>query len=129
MSDLTDQLDAIQARVDAATPGPWAMDEREQTVRVEDGGGCPWGGEIMYDRSGYGRKEWAKDFRSDAVFIANAPTDIEFMVVLARKQQAAIDGVKAELADAPPANYEEDNYDAGYVAGLVYALEALEAKP
>ena len=33
--------------------------------------------------------------------------------------------VAAELRDAPAANYEEDNYDAGYIAGLAFAIEAL----
>jgi len=33
--------------------------------------------------------------------------------------------VAAELADAPHANYEEDNYDAGYAHGLAFALNTL----
>ena len=33
-----------------------------------------------------------------------------------------------ELQDAEPSNYEEDNYDAGYIAGLTYAQDELRAR-
>lgn len=36
-------------------------------------------------------------------------------------------GIDAELQDAPIANYEENNYEAGYVAGLAFALETMQA--
>lgn len=32
--------------------------------------------------------------------------------------------ISAEIEDAPPANYEEDNYEAGYIAGLDFLLNA-----
>jgi len=35
--------------------------------------------------------------------------------------------IAGELQDAEPSNYEEDNYDAGYIAGLSYALDKLRA--
>ena len=38
--------------------------------------------------------------------------------------EAEIDG---ELQDAEPANYEEDNFDAGYIAGLTFAQDLLRA--
>jgi hypothetical protein len=35
--------------------------------------------------------------------------------------------ITAELMNAPASNYEEDNYDAGYIAGLAFALDAVGA--
>lgn len=32
--------------------------------------------------------------------------------------------LQAEIEDAPPANHEEDNYEAGYIAGLDFLLNA-----
>ena len=32
--------------------------------------------------------------------------------------------LQAEVEDAPPANHEEDNYEAGYIAGLDFLLNA-----
>ncbi|PMQ19309.1 hypothetical protein [Glutamicibacter arilaitensis] len=34
--------------------------------------------------------------------------------------------LNAEIEDAPPANYEEDNYEAGYIDGLMFAEEFTE---
>lgn len=63
--------------------------------------------------------------------------DKEFLLALVRDQAAKLAKVETdidgELQDAPPPNYEEDNYDAGYIAGLTYAQDllraALEATP
>ena len=38
--------------------------------------------------------------------------------------EAEIDG---ELQDAEPSNYEEDNFDAGYIRGLTFAQDLLRA--
>lgn len=32
--------------------------------------------------------------------------------------------LQAEIEDAPPANHEEDNYEAGYIAGLDFLLNS-----
>ena len=42
-----------------------------------------------------------------------------------REAMAVID---AEVQDAEPPNYEENNYDAGYIHGLTYAQEELRAR-
>lgn len=67
-----------------------------------------------------------------ALEAANLP-----LLALVRDQAAKLAKVETdidgELQDAPPSNYEEDNYDAGYIAGLTYAQDllraALEATP
>lgn len=33
-----------------------------------------------------------------------------------------------EIEDAPPANYEEDNYEAGYIDGLMFAEKFTETR-
>jgi len=40
-----------------------------------------------------------------------------------RDMEPIIDAIREEIEDAPCANYEEDNYDAGYLAGLQFALD------
>lgn len=114
MSDeLTARLDSIQKRADAATPGPWKIG----------------GSGVVADR-----EYVAMGVRTDpdAEFIANAPTDIGFLLDLARKQQAALDAVR-EL-HAP-----DDEGDCGYCADYFCdtrkaeypcpTIQALEAKP
>jgi hypothetical protein len=45
---------------------------------------------------------------------------------LMAEHQAALESVKIELTDAPASNYEEDNYEAEYINGLVFAVDAME---
>jgi len=116
MTDLTDQLDAIQARVDAATRGPWEHNTYGaccEGVCIEGRGGSVQHG--MEDIT------W-----EDAHFIANAPTDIQDLLVLARKQQAAIDAVEGLMAD--PEHYDSQGPSEGYVS-VENLIKAVEAKP
>lgn len=68
-------LQDIKARAEAATAGPWHVDEQEQTVRATD----PVNGFIMFDRSSNIHEEWEED-KVDAEFIAHARTDIPKLV-------------------------------------------------
>lgn len=81
----TDQLAAIQARADAATEGPWHVDDEEQTVRARE-----YAGEIVYDRSAEHPSEWA-EFKQTAEFIAHARADVPALLALVREQQARIE--------------------------------------
>lgn len=61
--------------------------------------------------------------QSEASVALAAPEDGE------RKYQAKLVALEAEidgeLQDAEPSNYEEDNFDAGYIRGLTYAQNAV----
>ena len=103
MTGVSERLDAIEARLGAATPGPWRTwkhsdgqrGEAVETAWAHDSDGADT--ELITD--------WCTP--PDAVFIAHAPQDITDLLVLARKQQAAIDAVRA-LADAWEARGEHD---------------------
>jgi len=84
-------LDAIEARAQAATEGPWHVDDEEQTVRARE-----YAGEIVYDRSPEYSSEWAK-FKPTAEFIAHARTDVPALLALVREQRDQLDRV-LELA-------------------------------
>lgn len=75
MSTITDLLQPIKGRLNAATPGPYLINDEEQTVRVEHPQHGMWCGEIIYDRSGEHSSEWFGTYRRDAELIANIPTD------------------------------------------------------
>ena len=108
MTDLTDQLDAIQARVDAATPGHW-----EASTGMADAA-------IVFMPDGYSFKI---NGHPDAKFIAAAREDVPFLLDLARKQQAAIDAVKVIERRLEASMQGEDREIAEDLR------EALEAKP
>jgi hypothetical protein len=96
MSDLTDRLDAIQAQLAAATSGELVVATEPQfgqfavvnKRRVEDvdGGVEEHLANLMSTYNGTPVVSIA-----DAEFIAAAPENTWFLLVLARKQQAAID--------------------------------------
>jgi hypothetical protein len=140
MSDLTARLDAIQAQLDAATPGKW---------EVTDGNEGEWPPRPLwmvtndeFHNPGSDEEPWLAvelhtGVKEDAVFIAAAPENTRFLLDLARKQQAAIDAVEdwmrsldviEELDPTTPTNR---NCSAGGVASMVRASlkTALEAKP
>lgn len=86
-------LDAIRARADAATEGPWettqAQDE-ESTTWIE----APYDDVLHHDERGYGhmRENFAWMKRADAEFIAHARTDIPRLL-------AALDAVEALVGE------------------------------
>ncbi len=94
-------LDGIKARLRAARPGPWLVNDEEQTVRVESAEGGEWGGEIMYDRSAEHPTYWVSEFRPDAVFIAHSPADVAYLLAELRKRDdalARLEGIHVPVA-------------------------------
>jgi len=104
-------LDAVQARADAATAGPWTVDDDRQTaypvVRANGRAvaGCP--------TSGLGK--WPR--LSNAVFVAHARTDVPALVAELR----AARGARGQLNDL----YEDlEAHDAEVLTGAT-AFEVL----
>jgi hypothetical protein len=142
MSDLTARLDAIQARKDAASPGPWEASQgatsdgselvttyQQKTeflaLSLNSGRSGLWlvdNSEVIPAVTGDGPRA-----KANAEFIANAPTDIGFLLDLARKQQAAIDAVTARLDewDAMEPFPDVDKTQAWYSLGKRHASEAI----
>jgi len=89
---MSADLAAIEARANAATEGPWYVDDAEQTVRAQE-----YAGEIIYDRSAEHSSEW-EGFKPTAEFIAHARTDVPALLAKVREQAAQLDKVRA-LAD------------------------------
>jgi hypothetical protein len=111
MADLTDaDLDAIEARLDAATPGPWHVEDDHATEnqiwterRWEAGGGAS-----VVDAGGMGP--------ADADLIAHAPNDLRALLAEVRRGRRieaaawelthcvdgpAFDKLQAALAEEP----------------------------
>ena len=77
-------LDAIEARAKAATPGPWIMDAEEQTVRAVEADGQP----IMCDRS---TETWAEDNNAnDCDFISHAREDVPALLAEVKRLNAEL---------------------------------------
>jgi hypothetical protein len=110
-----DVLDGMKARLSAATPWPWLVNDREQTVRVEHSEGGMWLGEIMFDRSSEDYTDWMETFRPDATFIAAAPTDVARLT-------AALEAVLA----VGEYNFLDDQYAVGYNDALEDVRAAIE---
>jgi hypothetical protein len=75
MSETTERLDAIQARMDAAVKEPWHLAGGNEWI-------SPIGICIAPDDGGVSVPE--------GDFIAAAPSDVAFLLDLARKQQAQL---------------------------------------
>lgn len=104
MSEIAERLDAIQTRLDAATPGPWVhggMDSMHSKYEVARWVTTADVGDTICDMDGLARSQNERhakdDGGADAEFIAAAPSDVAFLLNLARKQQAQLDAVR-ELA-------------------------------
>lgn len=67
---LTDRLKEIRARLDAATPGPWLLDDSEQFVAAENKEGDT-------DLIGIANIFTSN---SDSQFIASSPADISLLL-------------------------------------------------
>lgn len=114
MTDPTDRpppdLDAIRARADAATPGPWAHGDFDDfmgcgqvfTVHPDLMGGsiaAPSGD--CYPRSGY-------DPQADMAFIANARHDIPALLAEVTALRAELDKAKANECTALCGDVEQE---------------------
>jgi hypothetical protein len=71
-----DQLSAIRARLDKATPGPWASEPCAPTVYIK-AGGRDYIAELM---GPWDDARWEQRWKSDAALIANAPTDLRALL-------------------------------------------------
>ncbi|QAY16099.1 hypothetical protein SEA_ELESAR_48 [Arthrobacter phage Elesar] len=100
MSATAERLDAIEARANAATAGPWEARREDLAMWVFSAD------EMLEAKLGYVGN--AGPLR-DAEFIAQAREDIPFLVDLVRDQQAALDAV---LGLHTP----DDEGDCGYCA-------------
>ena len=89
-------LDAIAARADASTPGPWHRDHEEGDP------GCVSIGDYGWVCSGYLAPEYDVDSEqghADAEFIAHARTDIPALIARVREQDAVIRKLYRELPE------------------------------
>lgn len=92
-----EERDAIRARAEAATPGPWVVNVKERTVRsLADGyDGTEWGGTILYDDSCGERP-----IPGDAYFIAHARTDVPALLDALDAAEAENERLVDEVATA-----------------------------
>ena len=126
MTATPERLDAITARLDAATPGPW---------KVRECPPCTERGRLevnIWDEPGNLLiTNWCDDdefHRPDAEFIANAPADVAYLLDLARKQAAALEAVR-ELADSPDQTLVKPKGDKVFYVEACRIRTALEATP
>lgn len=109
-------LEAIEARADAATAGPWRIDTFDigplasicSTTRDYPGG---W-------------VETAKSFGADAVFIAASREDVPGLVARVKELEAALGRVQTALADIRYA--EHLGFDLGPKETVTHVRAAIE---
>lgn len=129
-------LDAIEARATAATPGPWApYDLADATYGPEDGTGWWWvwqesrlpyfGGVLKLEDEGEpggaigeasidDNRSGAQE-RSDAEFIAHAREDVPALVAELREVRAKLAAVRAIHVDAGRSQGYLPSGDYGYI--------------
>lgn len=99
MTDLTDRLDAIQKRIEAATPGPWEFEYDEITNAPDYASErpAPWTQvmecEVSCRSYCYGGSINMAISPENRTLIANAPSDVAFLLDLVRKQQDELDSI------------------------------------
>ena len=98
----TQQLDDIEQRANAATPGPWCTDSWEIYQGAEFEAGAEWIGETC--RSGE-----MDDGRADAEFVAHARTDVPALLAEVRRLRAVLDRTRA-LALLEAADFLRDTH-------------------
>ena len=88
-------LDAIQARADAATPGPWCTDSWEIYQGTEYVAGAEWIGETCR-----GRVDGLAQDRADAEFVAAARTDVPALLAEVRRLRASVAELERPAVEA-----------------------------
>lgn len=87
---MTDRIDEIRVRLASATPGPWEY----QAATDGDPGNGPTHHIVLGPERTRGfrvaRTDWDRQGDADAEFIANAPTDIAYLLGVADDAQDAI---------------------------------------
>lgn len=115
---ITDRLDEIEARANAATTGPWShcLDELRNRTAVHRIGSSEVNADVAFtyrDRDGRGPG------MQDAEFIAHARTDVPALVATLR---AVLDVCeKSEMGSYPEPKYDE------YVPGQLDTTERVRA--
>jgi cell division septum initiation protein DivIVA len=106
-------LDAIEARANAATPGPWVQSQRDMWMVYRDGGGTP---EIDVG-GGY-------DIKENAAFVAHARSDVPALVAEVRNLRAYVAALDSEIKVfyGEPVNTAQRSPEAT-IAVLVQELE------
>lgn len=92
-----DELAAMRARVDAATPGPWGIPPRRsdaakfrlQRINKDGDWAWTWHGFITCD------------FKQDAEFIANARSDMQTLLDEVARLRIELEGVHGMIATLP----------------------------
>ena len=105
-ADARLDLDAIQARADAATPGPWKhfhWPEGNEVHVTPKKPICAWPG---FDGDA------GKNARANAAFIAAARTDIPALLAECRRLRAALEEI---AADSPPDDWKDWDGWNGYL--------------
>lgn len=123
-------LDAVEARVNAATPGPWGVGNGTNVVRGLEVTGCgsytciQSVAEIDDDRCDWDRDEAVEvDQEDDADFIAAARQDVPRLVAEVRRLRAELDALR-ERTQACADGY--DQIDGGTERVKVYAADVAE---
>ncbi|MFS0832015.1 hypothetical protein ABC337_15295 [Arthrobacter sp. 1P04PC] len=130
-----EQLDAIQARVDAATEGPWRVehdnaDDYEAGINYGDYPYALHGPKNASLTTEQLERPFLQDYKNrvsemsemtdaDAEFIAHARTDVPALLALVRSQQAQIERVEAAIRDC--------SFDYDFDAPTVVDVEAIRA--
>ena len=125
------RLDEIQARLDAATPGPWETMRSgllgTRVVRVDG----EWDGLIPDEFVTLVTP--ALRIYCDADLIANAPADLAFLLAELRKAHEALERVEAladELAtqsEGRGLDYSDDDFDRGWHGANRAVVDQLRA--
>lgn len=85
---MTLDIDAIKARADAATEGPWVVDDQKYVLRSKNGG---WDGLIIatVQHDDFGLVE-----EDNTAFIASARQDIPALLAEVERLQAIVERVR-----------------------------------
>lgn len=126
-------LDAIQARADAATEGPWKVTDLSNHGHR----GTLW---VDIDRPADGSMTVAELTEADGVeviwkttdaeFIAHARTDIPALIAevkALRGKVAEVEELAQQIAENAEVNWEQDNFGAGQVQVANQILDALQS--
>lgn len=95
MTDHAARLASIEARLDAATPGPWEFDE---TTSIIDAGEVSVAHvHITHDDSG----------SANADLIAHAPADLRYLLDRVRELEKTVDALELRHMDRDAQDYYE----------------------
>ena len=83
---MTDRLDEIRARAEAATPGPWAAEREDDYEWIVVGGTYEPDCRYVIADCGFDSPQ------SNATFIAHAREDIPYLLAEVERLRAALEG-------------------------------------